>query len=795
MSTIKERLSEKKPLLFDGAMGTMLQKAGLLLAGGVPESLNIEKPEELQRIHREYLSAGADIITTNTFGANRKKLQDTAYSPEQVITAGVSLACDVAKEFDAFVALDIGPSGALLEPMGALRFEEAYELFAEQVICGAKAGADLILIETMTDLYEAKAALLAAKENCSLPVFVTMSYEASGRTFTGCKPACMAAVLEGMGADAIGFNCSVGIDEMVPLVEELLQNTTLPVLVQANAGLPEAGENGTVVYHSDDVAFANTSRQLAEMGCLILGGCCGTTPATIAAVKKAVSEVTIERCMPIIPARICTPTRMIVIDDVKVIGERINPTGKKDMKEALRTGDMDFVLRRAVEQEEAGADILDVNVGLPDIDEITTMECVLRALQGVTDVPLQIDSANPVVLERALRLYNGKAIVNSVNGEEKQLSAILPLVKKYGAAVIGLTLDENGIPHKAEERYKIAEKIVLRAESYGIAREDIFIDALTLTASAEQAAVSETLKTLRLVKERLGVHTVLGVSNISFGLPCREELNRSFLTLAMAHGLDLAIINPNVKSMMDAIASFRVLYNRDKDATDYIERFQTQQSANTAAVASSENPHDFKTLIRKGLKSEAENCIKDMLKERSGYELIEEEIVPALDFVGAEYETGKCFLPQLIAAAEAAKGAMEQIKASIQTDAEAKNDKVIVLATVKGDIHDIGKNIVKVMLQNYGYNVIDLGRDVSPEAILEATRKHTATLVGLSALMTTTVTSMEETIKLLHDELPAVQIMVGGAVLTEDYAEKIGANFYAKDANQSVSIAKEVFKV
>jgi len=564
--------------------------------------------------------------------------------------------------------------------------------------------------------------------------------------------------------------------------------------VQANAGLPEPTHDGSVTYQSDDEAFAKVSRELAEMGCKLLGGCCGTTPNTISAVKQAVSNLEINRDIPALPSRVCSPTRMVIIDDVKIVGERINPTGKKDMKEALKTGDMDFIMRRAVEQEEAGADILDVNVGLPDIDEKKVMEQVLYTLLGVTDLPLQIDSSNPEVLERALRMYNGKAIVNSVNGEEKQLAAILPVVKKYGAAVIGLTLDENGIPKTAEARFKIAEKIVNRAESFGIHREDIFIDALTLTASAEQAAVTETLQTLSLVKERLGVKTVLGVSNISFGLPCREELNRSFLTLAMAHGLDLAIINPNVKSMTDAIAAFRVLYNRDKGATDYIERFQNLQPAEKTATLPQAEEHDFKALIRRGLKREAASAAKQLLQSHSGYELIEQEIVPALDSVGADYEAGRLFLPQLIASAEAAKSAMELIKASmLEKGTENRLEQVIILATVKGDIHDIGKNIVKVMLQNYGYNVIDLGRDVAPEEVVKAAREKKAKLVGLSALMTTTVKSMEETIHLLKQELPEVKTMVGGAVLTEEFAQKIDADFYAKDANKAVAIAKQVF--
>ncbi|MBE7010487.1 MAG: homocysteine methyltransferase [Ruminococcaceae bacterium] len=789
---IRERLADTNPILFDGAMGTILQQKGLLLAGETPEPLNIREPEAIKDIHKSYLDAGAEIITTNTFGANRKKMAGSSYTPEEVISAGVARAKEAASG-KGFVALDVGPLGELLEPMGSLSFEEAYDVFKEVIVCGAEAGADLVLIETMTDLYEARAALLAAKENSDLPVFVTMSYEATGRTFTGCLPECMAAVLEGMGADAIGFNCSVGIQDMIPLVETLAQHTTLPIIVQANAGLPEQSVDGKVSYHNDDGDFAKYSRRLAKMGCKVLGGCCGTTPETIQAVKEALTDVNITRNLPVIPPRVCSPTRMVQIDDVKIVGERINPTGKKDMKEALRTGDMEFILRRAIEQEEAGADILDVNVGLPDLDEVKVMERVLKSLQGVTDLPLQIDSSDPKVLERALRLYHGKAIVNSVNGEDTQLDAVLPLVKKYGAAVIGLTLDEKGIPQKAEERFKIAEKIVARAEAYGISRQNICIDALTLTASAEQEAVVETLQTLKLVKERLGVCTVLGVSNISFGLPCREELNRSFLTLAMAHGLDLAIINPNVKSMVDAIASFRVLYNKDKDASDYIKRF-----SNANAVSESKDmpakEQSFKALIRRGLKREAEEMIQAMLCDRAGYELIEREIVPALDAVGADYEAGRLFLPQLIAAAEAAKGAMELIKSSLAVhDANTATEKVIILATVKGDIHDIGKNIVKVMLQNYGYQVIDLGRDVAPQSIVDEAQMHKACLVGLSALMTTTVTNMAETIRLLKESLPAVKTMVGGAVLTEEYAKSIDADYYAKDANQAVSVAKMVF--
>ena len=775
--------------ILDGAMGTMLQSAGLPL-GKYPEALNLTHPEAVTAIHQAYAQAGANILYANTFGANRRKLEGSGLSPNEVIAAGICCARKAASETGALVALSCGPIGALLEPNGNLRFEEAYDIFREAVTAGAQAGADLIVFETMTDLLEIKAALLAAKENTSLPVFCSMSFEPNGRTFTGVSVPAMALTLEGLGADALGINCSLGPGEILPFARELCTWTHLPVFVKPNAGLPNLNSNS---YDISPEEFCGLMEEYAKLGISCMGGCCGTTPEYIRLLAARFGR------QPVVPrsvsrhSALCSASRVVEINGVHVIGERINPTGKKLFKEALRKRDIGYILRQGIEQVRAGAEILDVNVGLPEIDEAALMEEVVRQLQGVVDVPLQLDSSSPSVLECGLRLCNGKPIVNSVNGEQAVLERILPLVKKYGAAVVGLTLDENGIPAKAEERFAIAERIVQAAEERGIPREDIYIDCLTLTASVQQAEVRETLRAMELVKERLGVKTVLGVSNISFGLPDREVLNVSFLTLAMAHGLDLPILNPNAKAMMDAIDAFNVLYNRDPGSVRYLERHAASASSPSPSKAGGGLP--LTDCVLSGLKNGAGEATAALLAEgHDPMEIVNEILIPALDRVGADFESGKLFLPQLIQSATAAQAGFEEIKKSLalQKTERSVSKGTIVLATVKGDIHDIGKNIVKVILENYGYDILDLGKDVAPERVVEAVRNSGAPLVGLSALMTTTVASMAETIHLLHDQALPCKVMVGGAVLTPEYAAEIGADFYAKDAKASADIAKEV---
>ena len=790
-----ELLKVPAPILLDGGMGSMLQAKGLAL-GEYPELAALEHPDWLREIHQAYVEAGSQIIYANTFGANREKLSRTGKTAAEVVSASVALAREAAAG-RALVAVDLGPIGQLLEPTGILKFEEAVDIFKEMVLAGAAAGADLAVIETMTDLQEVRAALLAVKENSSLPVIATMSYEERGRTFLGCDPASAALTLEGMGADAVGVNCSLGPREMPPLVEELTRWTTLPIAIKPNAGLPDPGGAG---YDITAEEFAQSMADLADLGVKLYGGCCGTTPEYIARMKAALAGRTIRDIPRKVPAAVCSGSCTVPIDRVRVIGERINPTGKKAMKEALRRGDVDYMLNQALEQTGAGADILDVNVGLPEIDEAEMMVRVVKAIQGITDAPLQLDSTDPKVLEGALRVYCGKAIVNSVNGDEESLTVILPLVKKYGAAVVGLTLDRNGIPKSTEERMVIARRILDKALSYGIRREDVYIDCLTLTVSAEQAGASQTLEALRRVHAELGLKTVLGVSNISFGLPARPLVNQNFLTMAMTCGLDLPIINPNLESMMAAVRSYHLLMNIDKDARDFIAAYgdakvSTTITAGNAAPAPAEaGVRDLGKLVEAGLKNEAGQATCQLLAEREPMDIVDNVLIPALDRVGADFETGRVFLPQLIQSAGAAQAAFEVIREKLSGQPGRETDKgAIVLATVKGDIHDIGKNIVKVLLENYGYTVIDLGKDVDPAAVVEAARKHKAGLVGLSALMTTTLKCMEETIALLHREQVPCKTVVGGAVLTPEYAAQIGADFYAKDAKESVDVARRVF--
>ena len=781
-------LASNVPVLLDGGMGTMLQAKGLV-AGQHPELAALEHPDWLEDIHRSYVDAGSRIISANTFGANRLKLSNMDKTVAEVVPASVAVARKAAGG-RALVALDVGPIGQLLEPTGILPFEQAVEIFKETVQCGVEAGVDLIFIETMADLQEARAALIAAKEVCDLPVMVSMTFEERGRTFLGCPPAAAALTLEGLGAAAIGVNCSLGPGQLLPIIEELSRWTSLPLILKPNAGLPDPAGGG---YDITPAQFAETLAPAAALGVKLLGGCCGTTPEYIALLNEALSGRTVTKNAAPIPAAVCSGTRVVPIDRVRVIGERINPTGKKLMKEALLRQDVDFMVRQALEQTEAGADILDVNVGLPGVDEADMMCRTVKAVQAVTDAPLQIDSTDPAVVERALRLCCGKAIVNSVNGDEESLTSLLPIVKKYGAAVVGLTLDKNGIPQTAQERLDIARRIAAAAESHGIPRRDVIIDCLTLTASAQQECAAETLKALRLVKDELGVKTALGVSNISFGLPLRPQVNQNFLTMAMVYGLDLPIINPNAAAMMAAVRSYHLLMNVDTDAREYIAAYGGQTAPAAPIVEGGSRSLD--EVVRLGLKGEAAPAVQALLSRGvAPMDIVNATLIPALDTVGAEFEAGRQFLPQLIQSAGAAQAAFEVLRAHLSAAGQSPDQgSVVVVATVKGDIHDIGKNILKVLLENYGCTVIDLGKDVPPEEVVSAVRKHNAALVGLSALMTTTLPAMADTIALLRAENLPCKIMVGGAVLTEDYAAAIGADFYARDAKAGVDVARRVF--
>lgn len=777
-----KELIKQGTVLLDGAMGTMLQNAGLE-AGAAPELLNIDKPELIEDIHRKYVEAGSQIVYANTFGANRYKLKNN--SVKEIISAGISIAKKACGK-KALVALDIGPIGQLLEPSGTMTFEEAYDIFKEQIIAGKSA--DVIVFETMTDLYELKAAVLAAKENSRQPIVCTMTFEENRRTFTGCCVSSMALLLNGLGVDAVGINCSLGPSQLIPICKELLEWTDMPVVLKPNAGLPDPV---TGKYDVSPEEFAEQMKYAASCGVKIFGGCCGTTPEYISALKKALDGTEVRRRKALPRSAVCTPSRTVVIDRPRIIGERINPTGKKLFKEALRNNDTGYILNQAIEQIRAGADILDVNVGLPEIDEKAMMIKAVKEIQSVTDAPLQIDSTIPEVLEAALRIYNGKPIVNSVNGEESSLETVLPLVKKYGAAVVGLTLDKNGIPPKAEQRFAIAEKILKRAMYYGIPKEDVFIDCLTLTASAEQEAVMETLRALGRVKKELGLKTVLGVSNISFGLPNRPLINQNFLTMALTYGLDLPIINPNVDAMTGAVRAYKLLANIDKNSFDFIAAY------NSAAVQKTENKDEnnisLEYAVENGLKDESAKATAELLKIADPMEIINGALIPALDKAGEQFEKGTIFLPQLILTAGAAQAAFGVIREKMISENSSPVSKgKIVLATVKGDIHDIGKNIVKVLLENYGYTVIDLGKDVPCEEVVRAALEHRVKLVGLSALMTTTLKSMEETIRLLRESGSECKVVVGGAVLTPEYAEKIGADFYAKDAKETCDIAKRI---
>lgn len=778
-------------LIFDGAMGTMLQDKGLQI-GELPEILNITSKDTVVEIHKSYINAGANVITTNTFGVNEIKLKDSHYSVEEIVEAAVENAKQARGERDIAIALDIGPIGELLEPMGSLTFESAYDIFKQQVVQGVKSGANIILIETMTDLYEAKAAILAAKENSDLPVFCTMSYEEDGRTFTGCNILSMVMVLEGLGVDALGVNCSLGPKEIEPLIDEILKISNTPVMVQANAGLPEIVD-GNAVFNISPGEFAEYSVRFAEKGVKVIGGCCGTNDKHIEVLVDSLKGIVGSDLNPKTLSVVCTPTKAVVVDGVRVIGERINPTGKKLFKQALIKGDIEYILKEAIAQVDAGAEILDVNVGLPEIDEVKTMVKAIKEIQSILDVPLQIDSTDPDVIEAGLRVYNGKAIVNSVNGEDKVLDSILPIVQKYGASVVGLTLNERGIPSSAIERFEIAEKIVNRAEEYGIGKEDIYIDCLTLTAAAQQEEVKETLKTLSMVKEKLGVKTALGVSNVSFGLPNRGLINKTFLAASLYAGLDLPIINPMNVDMMDTIIASKLLWNEDEGGVKYLESQEKNKLEGEVKETVDVKDKDLFQVIIKGIKEEAKALTRQILIDKTPLEIINEYIIPALDLVGDRYESGDIFLPQLIRSAETVKSSFEILKEEISRGSDGDISKgKIILATVKGDIHDIGKNIVKVLLESYNYEVLDLGKNVSMEEIVEKAIENDIELVGLSALMTTTVKSMEEIISKLKKTDSNLKIMVGGAVLNEDYANMIDADYYAKDAKGAVEIARKV---
>ena len=802
---VNELFKQSNTILLDGGMGTMLQAAGLKL-GARPEELNITDPALIEGIHAQYAAAGSRIVNANTFGASAHKLAGSPYTLEQVITAGIANCKRACAPYGALTALDVGPLGELLEPSGTLAFEDAVAEYARIVKAGEAAGADLIFFETYTDLYELKAALLAAKENTHLPILASMSFEAGGRTFTGCTVESFAATARGLGADAVGINCSLGPKEIFPMAKRLTEAVpgNFPVFVKPNAGLPRADGSG---YDITPQLFALQMKPYRELHLFAAGGCCGTTPEFIKLLNGTFAGCTPGRPAHRMPSVLCTPVDVVHVDGITVVGERINPTGKKRFQQALREGDMNYVLEQAVSQAEAGAQVLDVNVGAPGVDEPVLMEQVVKALQSVTSLPLQLDSSNVEALARGLRVYNGKPIVNSTNGEPEKLAAILPLCKKYGAAIVGLAIDEKGIQPKAEDRVAIARRITEAALAAGIPREDIYIDCLTLTASAQQEDVLATVQALETCKKELGVRTVLGVSNISFGLPCRTYLNTTFLTMAMYAGLDLAIMNPSSEEMMAAVYAYNVLTNRDKQSTKYIERFADRVPASTAlaqaakavpaAGADTELTGPYAALMKaveKGLKGDAAAQTRALLAEKQPLEVVDEALIPALDIVGAKYEKGTLFLPQLLQAASAAQSAFEEIKTAIAQKGEGSASKGrIVLATVKGDVHDIGKNIVRVILENYGFEVLDLGRDVPVETVVDTVREKDVHLVGLSALMTTTLKSMEETIAALHAAKLDCKIMVGGAVLTPEYAEKIGADWYAKDAKRSADIAKEFF--
>lgn len=780
----------KKILFCDGGLGSLLQEKGLK-PGELPETWNLTKPEVLIDIHKAYLEAGADIINANTFGANRFKFDNL----EEIITAGINNAKQAVKESGrkAYVALDIGSCGKLLKPMGTLDFEEAVDVFAEVVRIGDRAGADLILIETMSDTYELKAIMLAAKENSSLPVMATVVFDEKGKLLTGATPEAVVALLEGLHADAIGINCGLGPKQLRDVFERMIKCASVPLIINPNAGLPRS-ENGKTVYDVGPEEFAEDMEQLVRMGAAVAGGCCGTTPAHIKALTDRCRNIEISQVSEKDITLVSSYSHAVEIGKVPVIiGERINPTGKSKFKQALRDHNMNYILEEGVKQADSGAHILDVNVGLPEIDEPAMMKDTVYELQSILDLPLQIDTTDVAAMEAAMRIYNGKPMINSVNGKTEVMEAVFPLVAKYGGVVVGLTLDEDGIPGTAEGRLQIADKIYAKAAEYGIKAKDIVIDALTMTMSTDDKSADITLETVREITRR-GGRTVLGVSNISFGLPQRELITSAFYTMAMNAGLSAGIINPNSKIMMQAYDTFMVLSGNDSQCGRYIEKYAVTPEGEAKITPVKAEGMSLKDSIIKGFKDQAYEKTVELLKTKEAMDIINEDLVPALDVVGKGFEKGTMFLPQLLMSADAAKAGFEAIKEAMSAKGNADNKKAtIVIATVKGDIHDIGKNIVKVLLENYSYDVIDLGKDVSPEEVVAKVKETNAPLVGLSALMTTTVVSMEETIKELRKECPWCKVMVGGAVLTKEYADMIGADFYGKDAMQSVYYAEKLF--
>lgn len=802
---IRERLG-KELLFLDGGMGTLLQAEGLA-PGELPETWNIEHPEKVEAIHRRYYEAGSDVVLANTFGANVCKFHDDRYTVEEVIRAGIANAKRAGEQIgkETYVALDMGPTGKLLKPMGDLDFDDAYEAFAEAVRYGEKYGADLIHIETMSDTYEVKAAILAAKENSSLPVFVTMIFDERGKLLTGGDVPSVVAMLEGLRVDALGLNCGLGPKQMLPILNDLRRYTSLPIIVKPNAGLPKQ-KNGETYYDVEPDEFARIMQEVVKEGACVIGGCCGTTPEHIKKLVEECKDLPLSEIEKKHDTIVSSYGQAVILDDMpRIIGERINPTGKKKFKEALKNEDMDYILKEAITQQDKGAHILDVNVGLPDIDEVAMMEKVVKELQSVTSLPLQIDTVDGKAMERAMRIYNGKPMINSVNGKQVSMDEVFPLIWKYGGVVVGLTIDEEGIPKDAEGRVRVAGKIINEAAKYGIDKKDIVIDVLTMTISSEKDGAKVTLEALKRVREEFGVRTVLGVSNISFGLPRRPIVNSYFYAMAMQNGLTAGIINPSSEDMMKAYRSYNALMGFDENCTNYISTYAgttetVTVQASQAAAAAGNAPKaagvemTLKYAIERGLKEEAHHITRDLIGTREPLDIIQEELIPALNVVGEGFEKGTVFLPQLLMSADAAKIAFAVIKDVLASSGQEEEKKEkIILATVKGDIHDIGKNIVKVLLENYGFDVIDLGKDVPPEAIVEKAVEENVTLVGLSALMTTTVVSMEETIKLLREKKPDCKVMVGGAVLNQDYADMIGADFYGKDAMQSVHYAQKFF--
>ena len=802
---IRERLG-KELLFLDGGMGTLLQAEGLA-PGELPETWNIEHPEKVEAIHRRYYEAGSDVVLANTFGANVCKFHDDRYTVEEVIRAGIANAKRAGEQIgkETYVALDMGPTGKLLKPMGDLDFDDAYEAFAEAVRYGEKYGADLIHIETMSDTYEVKAAILAAKENSSLPVFVTMIFDERGKLLTGGDVPSVVAMLEGLRVDALGLNCGLGPKQMLPILNDLRRYTSLPIIVKPNAGLPKQ-KNGETYYDVEPDEFARIMQEVVKEGACVIGGCCGTTPEHIKKLVEECKDLPLREIEKKHDTIVSSYGQAVILDDMpRIIGERINPTGKKKFKEALKNEDMDYILKEAITQQDKGAHILDVNVGLPDIDEVAMMEKVVKELQSVTSLPLQIDTVDGKAMERAMRIYNGKPMINSVNGKQVSMDEVFPLIRKYGGVVVGLTIDEEGIPKDAEGRVRVAGKIINEAAKYGIDKKDIVIDVLTMTISSEKDGAKVTLEALKRVREEFGVRTVLGVSNISFGLPRRPIVNSYFYAMAMQNGLTAGIINPSSEDMMKAYRSYNARMGFVENCTNYISTYAgttetVTVQASQAAAAAGNAPKaagvemTLKYAIERGLKEEAHHITRDLIGTREPLDIIQEELIPALNVVGEGFEKGTVFLPQLLMSADAAKIAFAVIKDVLASSGQEEEKKEkIILATVKGDIHDIGKNIVKVLLENYGFDVIDLGKDVPPEAIVEKAVEENVTLVGLSALMTTTVVSMEETIKLLREKKPDCKVMVGGAVLNQDYADMIGADFYGKDAMQSVHYAQKFF--